>query len=84
MVAVHWIDAYDSENGWIETKTYKPKPQHVISVGWLWPDLLEGYVSITGSYCPNDEPEMETVGMITHIPVGMVRRVVILNTTPLE
>jgi hypothetical protein len=79
LVAVHWIDAFDSPNGWIATGDYKPKTQHVVSVGWLWPDILEGYVSLTGSYCPDEEPELDTVGMVTHIPVGMVQKVVALG-----
>ncbi len=73
LVAVHWIDAFDSENGWIHTKSYKAKPQHVVSVGWLWADLLEGYLSVTCSYCPDEDPEMDTVGITTFctIPNGM-------------
>lgn len=76
LVAVHWIDAFDSSNGWIATKEYAPKPQQVVSIGWLWPDILPGYVSVTCSYCPDEEPEMDTVGMVTHIPVGMVQKIV--------
>jgi hypothetical protein len=56
LVAVHWIDAFDSPNGWINTKEYSPQTQHVVSVGWLWADLLEGYLSVTCSYCPNEDP----------------------------
>jgi hypothetical protein len=26
-----------------------------------------------------EEPEMETVGMVTHIPAGMVQRIVIID-----
>ena len=80
LVAVHWIDAFDSTNGWINTKEYSPQTQHVVSVGWLWADLLEGYLSVTCSYCPNEDPDMDTVGMVTHIPVGMVQKVVMLGT----
>lgn len=79
LVAVHWIDAFDSPNGWISTKDYTPKTQHVVSVGWLWPDHLEGYVSVTCSWCPMEEPELDTVGMVTHIPQGMVQSVVVLG-----
>jgi hypothetical protein len=79
LVAVHWVDAFDSTNGWINTKEYKPKTQHVVSVGWLWPDILEGYVSVTCSWCPMEEPELDTVGMVTHIPVGMVQKVVVID-----
>jgi len=79
LVAVYWTDAFDSSNGWIDMKDYKAKPCHVVSVGFLWPDILEGYISITGSYMPDELPDMETVGMVTHIPVGMVNKVVVLT-----
>jgi hypothetical protein len=80
LVAIHWVDAFDSTEGWVEMKSYKPSRCDVISVGWIWPDLLDGYLSITGSYMADELPEMQTVGMVTHIPVGMVQRVVVLGT----
>lgn len=79
LVAIHWTDAFDSTNGWVDVDHYEPKPAHVVSVGWLWPDKLDGYVSITGSYMPDEAPEMETVGMVTHIPKGMVNKIVMLG-----
>lgn len=80
LVAVHWTDAFDSENGWINVKTYKPKPCHVVSVGFLWEDCLEGHVSITGSWFPEDETpsEADDVGMVSHIPAGMVNKIIYL------
>jgi hypothetical protein len=36
-------------------------------------------VSVTCSWCPGEEPELDTVGMVTHIPQGMVQRVSILG-----
>lgn len=79
LVAIHWVDAYDSENGWVEIERYKPTPTTVISVGYLWPDCLEGYVSITGSWMPDEVDDMKTVGMVTHIPAGMVKQIKILE-----
>jgi hypothetical protein len=79
LVAVHWVDAYDSENGWIEIEKYKPTATTVVSVGYLWPDCLDGYISITGSWMPDEVEEMKTVGMVTHIPVGMVKQLKILE-----
>lgn len=80
LVAVHWTDAFDSDNGWINVKTYKPKPCHVVSVGFLWEDCLEGHVSITGSWFPEDESptEADDVGMVSHIPAGMVNKIIYL------
>jgi hypothetical protein len=79
LVAVHWTDAFDSSNGWVDVNEYKGTAAHVVSVGFLWPKCLEGYVSITGSYMPDEAPEMETVGMVTHIPAGMVNKIVPLG-----
>ena len=79
LVAIHWIDAFDGSNGWTDIKDYKPKACEVVSVGYLWPDLLDDYVSITASYMPDELPEMQTVGMVSHIPCSMVRRIVVLE-----
>ena len=72
LVSVHWRDAFDGENGWSDTKEYKPKDATVVTVGWLWPDCLEGYVTLVTSYFPDEVPNLKTVGMPTHIPNGMI------------
>ena len=72
LVSVHWRDAFDGENGWSDTKEYKPKDATVVTVGWLWPDCLEGYVTLVTSYFPDEVPKLKTVGMPTHIPIGMI------------
>lgn len=84
LVAIHWIDAYDSENGWIEIDTYKCEPANVISVGFLWPDCLAGYVTITGSYMPDEAPNLKTIGMVTHIPTAMVKNITVLEQPKLK
>ena len=77
LVMIHWIDAFDSENGWISLKDYKPVAQHVFQCGFMCDELVDGYVSVTGAWCP--EPahgEVQEVAMITHIPVGMIQSMV--------
>jgi len=44
LVAVYWIDAFDSDNGWIDLDHYKPEACHVVSIGFLWPNCLKDYV----------------------------------------
>lgn len=81
LVAVIWTDAFDSENGWITVKDYKPKPQRVMTVGYLWENCLEGHISLTTSWMYEDnEPKTEAddVGMVTHIPLGMVNQIAYL------
>lgn len=79
LVAVHWVDAFDSDNGWIEMDNYKPEICNVVSVGYLWPDCLSGYITITGSYFPDELPNLKTIGMVTHIPTEMVENIRILD-----
>ena len=81
-VFVHWIDAYDSSNGWIQVKEYKPQPCHVYQVGYIIEGLLDGHLSLTGSWCPEPDGDVDDIGMVTHIPDGMVQKVVQLGVPP--
>jgi hypothetical protein len=81
LVAIIWTDAFDSDNGWITVRDYKPKPQRVVTVGYLWEDALEDHISVTSSWCFEDDDgrtEADEVGMVTHIPSGMVNQLVYL------
>ena len=78
LVAILWKDAFDGPNGWTDIKEYETKPAMVCTVGWLWPECLEGYVTLVNSYFPDEAEDMETVGMPVHIPVGMVKRTIVL------
>jgi len=75
LVVIHWCDAFDAENGWTTIAGYKPIQQTVVSVGWLWPDCLDGYITIVNSYMPDEIEDMKTVGMPTHIPTQMVIKI---------
>ena len=75
LMMVHWIDAFDSPNGWVDVEDYSPKPCHVYQVGYVIDDLLEHHLSLTGSWCPEPEGEITTIGMVSHIPLGMVVKV---------
>lgn len=79
LVAIIWTDAFDSDNGWITVRDYKPKPQRVVTVGYLWEDILEGHISVTSSWCFEDDDgrtEADEIGMVTHIPSGMVNQLI--------
>lgn len=82
LVVVHWTDAFDSVNGWLTVKDYKPRACFVISVGFLWENCLAGHISITGSWFPDSDHKEEAseCGMISHIPIGMVNKVVEIST----
>ena len=79
LVAVHWRDAFDGDNGWTDVETYKPTEATVVTVGWVWPDCLEGYVTLVNSYFPDEVPDLKTTGMSVHIPTNMVLKITILE-----
>ena len=79
LVAVHWRDAFDGDNGWTDVETYKPTEATVVTVGWVWPDCLEGYVTLVNSYFPDEVPELKTTGMPVHIPLDMIKKTVLLE-----
>lgn len=79
LVVIHWRDAFDGENGWTDLDKYAPEDTTVVTVGWLIPDMLDGYVTVVNSYFPDEVEDPKTVGMPIHIPTGMVIKTVILE-----
>ena len=79
LLVVHWRDAFDGENGWTDLEKYTPEDTTVVTVGWLIPDVLEGYITVVNSYFPDEVEDPKTVGMPIHIPTGMVIKTVILE-----
>jgi len=79
LVVIHWRDAFDGENGWTDLDKYVPEDTTVVTVGWLIPDMLEGYITVVNSYFPDEVEDPKTVGMPIHIPTGMVIKTVILE-----
>jgi len=79
LIVVHWRDAFDGENGWTDLEKYTPEDTTVVTVGWLIPDVLEGYITVVNSYFPDEVEDPKTVGMPIHIPTGMVIKTVILE-----
>lgn len=79
LVAVHWLDAFDGENGWTDIDKYDPAPTTVLTVGFVWPDCLKGYLTLVSSYMPDEVPELKTTSGPVHIPLGMVLNITLLS-----
>lgn len=82
MVAILWRDAFDGENGWTDVEDYKPTETLVVTVGFLWPNCLDGYVTLVNSFMPDELPNIKTTSGPVHIPVGMVVETVLLGFPP--
>jgi hypothetical protein len=79
LVCIHWRDAFDGENGWTDLEKYDPTEMTVVTVGYLIPDMLDGYVTVVNSYFPDEVDNPKTAGMCVHIPTGMVIQVIVLE-----
>jgi hypothetical protein len=79
LLSVLWEDAFDGENGWTEVKSYRPEAALVVTVGYAWPGCLPGYITLVNSYFPDEVDDLNTVGMPVHIPLGMVKKITILD-----
>lgn len=83
MVLVEWADAYAHEGSWIYISDLVDKGEYpVVSIGWL----LEtgdggqtGHVTLAQSIGHDDAADH-----IINIPVGMVRRIAVLDDQPVK
>jgi hypothetical protein len=79
LVKVEWIDAFSGPQEWVTLDDYKPLPVTPVTVGWLIPDCLEGFVTTADTYeMRDDHIAYYNIG---HIPNNMVTSITALTTT---
>ena len=83
LVSVIWQDAFDGDNGWVDIDDYEPNETLVVNVGWLVPNVLDGYVTLVSGFILD---MTNVTSGVCHIPVGMIRKTIVLNAciTPVE
>lgn len=79
MVVVQWRDTHSAPGTWIEPGMYEPEPVMALSVGWVWPQCLEGHLTVVGTVMPDAE-NPKLVSDVTHIPMENVVRMFSLAT----
>ena len=75
-VFIVWHDAH-AEHTWTSLEELGSEPYVVETIGWLIPDAKRGHVVIAQSIGSDDGMDS-----VLSIPVGMVRRTVILGNPP--
>ena len=75
LVEITWRDAYDASNGWTEVPSYKPEDQIARTVGYVWKDCQEHYITLCGTMFDAELPKVETVGNVTHVPIAMIQSI---------
>lgn len=80
LVSVTWVDAFDGDTGWTEVEEYEAQECLCVSVGFIWPNALDGYVTLVSGFIIDNEEPLNTVSNVAHIPTSMVRRIQHLGT----
>ena len=73
VVRVEWRDAYDAPNGWTDVNEYKGEDQIASTVGYVWPNCLENYLTLSSTIFESELPKPECAGNVTHIPIAMIQ-----------
>ena len=78
-VIVRWRDAYAPHSGWHEVDDYAPEDAIAVTIGRIWKDCQENYLTIVGTVFETEDNQPKTVGDINHIPLGMILSVEKIN-----
>ena len=77
MVRVHWVDARDTETGWLDIKDIIKAPlANCMEVGWMMVNNDEKVV-IMRSWCKDKDDN--SGGGVTAIPSGWVKKIEYLS-----
>lgn len=76
---VKWRDAYAPHSGWHEVDEYSPEDAVATTIGHLWKDCQEAYLTLAGTVFDPEGSNPKTVGDINHIPYGMILKVEVIN-----
>lgn len=79
LVRVKWRDAYAPHSGWHEVEDYEPEEAVAITVGRVWHDCQEHYLTVVGTIFEPEDGTVKTVGDINHIPLAWLIEVVELK-----
>jgi hypothetical protein len=83
LVIIEWVDAFAGPQSWVTLEEYSPVPVTPVTVGWLIPDCLEGFVTTADTYERRDDHI--AYYNIGHIPEKMVTSIKkVTNTAKLR
>jgi hypothetical protein len=76
---VWWRDAHSPSSGWHDTSDYEPDESVAITLGRVWHNVQEHYVTLVGTIFESELPNPETVGDINHIPYAWLIKVELIG-----
>jgi hypothetical protein len=80
-IRVRWMDAYCPASGWHETSDYEARDSTATTIGRLWKNFQDDYLTVVGTIFESELPEPETIADINHIPINWIVSVEIISTS---
>lgn len=71
-VRVRWRDAFAPHSGWHEVDDYAPEDAVAVTIGRVWKDCIDNYLTLVGTVFETEDGIPKTVGDVNHIPIGMI------------
>lgn len=78
---VRWRDAYAPHSGWHEVDDYEPEDAVAVTIGRLWKDCQEHYITLVGTVFSTEDGTPKTVGDINHIPIAWIESVETISSS---
>lgn len=78
-VRVTWRDAHAPHSGWHEVEEYEPEDATAVTLGRVWHNCQEHYLTLAGTIFKPEDGIVKTVGDINHIPMAWIIKIEVIN-----
>jgi hypothetical protein len=78
-VRVTWRDAHAPHSGWHEVEEYEPEDATAVTLGRIWHNCQEHYLTLAGTIFKPEDGTVKTVGDINHIPMAWIIKIEVIN-----
>lgn len=78
-VRVTWRDAYAPHSGWHDVEDYEPEEAVAVTLGRVWHNCQEHYLTLAGTIFKPEDGTVKTVGDINHIPLAWIIKLEVIN-----
>ncbi len=78
-VRVTWRDAHAPHSGWHEVDEYEPEEAIAVTLGRVWHNCQEHYLTLAGTIFKPEDGIVKTVGDINHIPMAWIIKIEVIG-----
>lgn len=78
-IRVKWRDAHAPHSGWHEVEEYEPELAEATTLGRVWHNCQEHYLTLAGTVFEAEDGKISTVGDINHIPLAWIMQIEVIQ-----